>query len=309
MSAFTPNLDDLRAFVAVAHRQSFRKAALDLGVTPSALSHTLRGLESRLAVRLLHRTTRSVAPTEAGQLLLDRLTPALTDIEQALAGIDDYRQSLVGTLRINAPRAAVDLVLGARVRRFLDAHPGMQVELISDNAMIDIVAAGFDAGVRFGRSLQRDMVSIPFGEPQRFVTVGAPSLLKARALPRHPTELLNWPCIRQRFPSGTVYRWEFQRGEERLDVEVQGRVTCNDMREMIKMAEHGLGLAYVYEAYALQALSEGRLEAVLSDWYPPAESFHLYFPDRSLMPSGMRAWVEMLKNDIASMQHMAGKTL
>lgn len=293
-----PSLNDLQAFAAVARLRSFRQAALELGVSPSALSHTLRSLENRVGVRLLNRTTRSVAPTEAGEQLLSRLSPALLNIQEALDEVNAFRDSPLGTLRINAPRAAAELVLAPLVARFLNTHPGMRVELVADDALVDIVAAGFDAGVRFGESVAQDMVAVPLGPPQRFVVVAAPAYLAAQGVPQCPRDLQQHRCIRIRFPSGAPYRWEFAKGSEQLEVEVDGPLAVGEMPLMIRAAEDGLGFAYVYEQYALPGLAAGRLGKVLDDWCPTIPGFFLYYPSRKLMPAGLKAFVDMLRNDL-----------
>src|SRR5450830_1468996 len=235
------SLNDLHAFAAVARTRNFRQAATELGVSPSALSHALRGLEARLGVRLLNRTTRSVAPTEAGERLLARLAPALDEITQALAAIEDLRASPSGTLRINAPRAACDWVLAPLVPLFLARHPGMRVELVGDDRLIE------------------------------------------------------HPCIRLRFPNGTCYRWEFAQGEERIEVAVDGPLALGDMRLMVQAAEQGLGLAFVYQQYAQQGLDAGRLVSVLDEWRPAEPGFFLYYPSQRLVPAGLRAFIELVR--------------
>jgi len=289
------SLNDLHAFAAVARTRNFRLAASELGVSPSALSHALRGLEARLGVRLLNRTTRSVAPTEAGERLLVRLTPALAEITQALAAIEDLRTSPHGTLRINAPRAACDWVLAPLVPLFLARHPGMRVELVGDDSLVDIVARGFDAGVRFGERLQQDMVAVPLGPPQRFIVVASPEHLARHGQPAHPRELIEHPCIRLRFPNGSYYRWEFVQGDERLEIAVDGPLALGDMRLMVQAAEQGLGLAFVYQQYAQQGLDAGRLVSVLDDWRPTETGFYLYYPSQRLVPAGLRAFIELVR--------------
>jgi len=289
------SLNDLHAFAAVARTRNFRQAASELGVSPSALSHTLRALEARLGVRLLNRTTRSVAPTEAGERLLARLTPALAEITQALAAIEDLRTSPHGTLRINAPRAACDWVLAPLVPLFLARHPGMRVELVGDDSLVDIVARGFDAGVRFGERLQQDMVAVPLGPPQRFIVVASPEHLARHGRPAHPRELIEHPCIRLRFPNGSYYRWEFVQGDERLEIAVDGPLALGDMRLMVQAAEQGLGLAFVYQQYAQQGLDAGRLVSVLDDWRPTETGFYLYYPSQRLVPAGLRAFIELVR--------------
>lgn len=289
------SLADLQAFAAVARLRSFRRAAVELGVSPSALSHALRGLETRLGVRLLNRTTRSVAPTAAGERLLLRLSPALLDIHGALEEINAFRDSPLGTLRINAPRPACELVLAPLVAKFLSLHPGMQVDLVSDDAFVDIVATGFDAGVRFGESLQQDMVALPLGPAQRFIVVGAADYLARQGQPKCPRDLAQHRCIRIRFPNGNFYRWEFSRAGEALEIEVDGPLAADDMAVMIQAAEAGIGLAYVYAQYAAPGLQAGRLHTVLADWCPEMPGFYLYYPSRKLMPAGLKAFVDMLR--------------
>lgn len=290
------SLADLQAFAAVARLRSFRQAASELGVSPSALSHALRGLETRLGVRLLNRTTRSVAPTEAGERLLNRLSPALQDIHGALDELNAFRDSPLGTLRINAPHAACELVLAPLVARYIATHPGMRVELVADDAFVDIVATGFDAGVRFGESLQQDMVALPLGPAQRFVVVASPDYLATHGTPRCPRELQQHQCIRIRFNNGTFYRWEFARGNEQLEIEVDGPLAVGEMSLMIDAAERGLGLAYVYAQYASAPVAAGRLLTVLEDWCPQIPGFYLYYPSRKLMPAGLKAFVELIRS-------------
>lgn len=289
------SLSDLHAFACVARLRSFRRAAAELEVSPSALSHALRNLETRLGVRLLNRTTRSVAPTEAGERLLARLSPALRDLQGALDEVNAFRDSPLGSLRLNAPRPACELVLAPLVAAFLARHPDMQVELVADDALVDIVAAGFDAGVRFGERLQQDMVAIPIGPPQRFIVVASPDYLARHGAPRTPRELTAHRCIRIRFPGGALYRWEFSRAGESLDIEVNGALTVGEMPLMIHAAEQGLGLAYVYASYAADALAAGRLVSVLDDWRAQDERFYLYYPSRRLLPAGLRAFVALVR--------------
>lgn len=289
------SLNDLHVFATVARLRSFRQAAAELAVSPSALSHALRGLEARLEVRLLNRTTRSVAPTEAGARLLARLVPALGDIQTALDEVNAFRDSPLGSLRINAPRAACEQVLAPLVCCFLARHPGMQVELVADDALVDIVAAGFDAGVRFGERLQQDMVALPIGPVQRFLVVAAPAYLARYGTPATPHALTRHSCVRLRFPSGALYRWDFARDGETLGVEVDGPITVGEMPLAICAAEAGIGLAYVHASYAAQALADGRLVSVLDDWRCTDEHFYLYYPSRRLLPAGLRAFVQWVR--------------
>lgn len=292
------SLSDLKAFQSVARLRSFRAAAGELGVSPSALSHALSGLESRLGVRLLNRTTRSVSLTEAGERLLTRLAPAIAELQHALEEVNAFRDTPLGSLRINAPRPACELVLAPLLERFLKLHPAMRVELVADDAFVDIVAEGFDAGVRFGESLQQDMVAVPLGPRQRFIVVASPGYLTAHGQPATPRDLPQHRCIRIRFPSGAFYRWEFERAGERLEIEVDGPLAVSEMPLMTRAAEAGLGLAYVYADYAAQAIATGRLQQVLADWTPDIPGFYLYYPSRKQLPAGLKAFVEMLRSTV-----------
>ena len=296
-------LAELQAFAAVAEARSFRAAADRLGLSPSALSHSVRALEERLGVRLLNRTTRSVAPTEAGARVLASLAPALAEIRHAVDDAVSQAHTPQGRLRLSAPRAAAGLALLPLVSGFLAAHPRMAVELVSDDALVDIVAGGFDAGVRFGESLQADMVALPLGAPQRFAIVGAPGYLAAHGTPTAPAELARHRCIRQRFPSGRVYRWQLARGAEALEVQVEGPLTVTDGALGLRAAEDGVGLAYVYAAQAAPALAAGRLVAVLDDWLPPAETLFLYYPSRRLQPAGLQAFIDWVRQLSAKLEN------
>lgn len=286
---------ELQAFETIARLKSFRRAAIELGVTPSALSHTLRGLEEHMGVRLLNRTTRSVSPTEAGERLLQRLTPALKNIREAVDDVNAFRESPVGTLRINAPRAALRLMLSQWVTQFLLLHPGMRVELVGDDALIDIVAQGFDAGVRFGDALQQDMIAVPLGGLQRFVVVASPDYLARHGIPQTPHDLVNHACMRVRFPSGRVFAWEFQRGGDTMAVDVDGPLTTDDFDAMLDAACQGLCLSYLYEPWVREALTQGKLKAVLQDWCPEVSGFYLYYPSRQHMSAGLRAFVDFVQ--------------
>lgn len=292
------DLSDLAAFAAVATHRSFRRAARELGLSPSALSHSLRGLETRMGVRLLHRTTRSVSPTEAGAALLARLGPALSDISDAMEAASLFRDGLKGTLRINAPRSACRLVLMPFVGRFLALHQGVCLELVSDNALSDMVAGGYDAGIRFGEHLARDMIAVPFGGPQRFALVGAPAYLDRHGTPTTPADLAGHACIRQRFPGGDLYRWEFERdGQDRV-VGVEGPLILTDQDMMVQAAIDGIGLTFVFEGYAVDALGDGRLVRLMPDWCPTFPGFFLYYAGHRQMPPILRAFIDLLKQPV-----------
>lgn len=290
-----PSLDDLAAFAAVADARSFRQAAATLGVTPSALSHRLRALEARLALRLLHRTTRSVAPTEAGQQLLATLAPALAHVRDALAAVREQAATPAGTLRLTLPHMAARSALAPVLARLQAEHPRIAVELVCSDALVDIVQDGFDAGVRFGEQLQADMVALPVDAPLAFTVVGTPAYLAARGTPAVPADLAQHRCIQLRFGSGALYRWQFTRAGRTVEVRTDGAVTVNDSAAALALAEAGLGLAYVYEVQARAGLQAGRLRAVLPDWLPPAEHFYLYYPSARMKSAALTALVDAVR--------------
>ncbi len=290
-----PTLNDLSAFAAVAAHRSFRRAADDLGLSPSSLSHTMRSLERALGVRLLNRTTRSVAPTEAGERLLQKLGPALRDLDAALQAVEVFRDGPSGTVRINAPTTAGRLLLRHVVPDVLARHPGVAIDLVAEDRLVDIVAEGFDAGVRLGEAVPQDMVGVRFGGDIRFLAVAAPSYLKRAGTPDTPDDLRRHACIRQRLPSGKPYRWEFERRGEAVAVDVPGALTLNHSELMADAAADGLGIAYVHAWAAQSYLNAGRLVAVLDDWSPPLPGLFLYYPSRRQPPSALRAFIDVLK--------------
>ncbi|PTQ13126.1 LysR family transcriptional regulator [Sphingomonas oleivorans] len=291
----TAGLSELDAFACVARHRSFRRAAIERGVSPSALSHTLRILEERMGVRLLHRSTRSVMPTEAGEKLLARLAPALAEIDAAVEGINAFRDRPVGTLRLNVSRSVARLMMPPLVARFHALCPEVRLEIVTDDGFVDIVAQGFDAGVRFGESLARDMVAIPFGPMQRFAVVGAPAYLERRGIPASPRELPGHACIARRYPSGALYSWEFERGDEAIEVAVTGPLVVDDADVTQRAAEEGLGLAFLHETQVLDALRCGRLMRVLEDWCPPFPGYFLYYSSRRQMTAALRAFIDMVR--------------
>lgn len=288
------DLNVLASFAAVARLRSFRQAALERGVSASALSHALRALEERLGVRLLHRTTRSVTPTQAGEQLLARLAPALRDIDDALLELSSLQEVPTGKLRLNVPRPAARLLLGPMLARFAARYPRVLVELVTDDGLIDIVRDGFDAGIRFGETVAADMIAVPVGAPQPFVVVAAPAYLAAHGTPQAPRELLAHACIGRRFPSGRQYAWEFAQG---VSVTVAGPLVFDDDELMLGAARDGAGLAYVYEADARADIAAGRLVCVLAGWHAPAPRYFLYYSSRKQMPAALRGFIEMLRAD------------
>ncbi|OJH42008.1 LysR family transcriptional regulator [Cystobacter ferrugineus] len=285
----------LSPFLAIATHRSFRRAAVELGVSPSALSHSLRGLEEQLGVRLINRTTRSVALTEAGERLFARIRPAFRDIRDALEELNAFRGQPMGTLRINAARTSAQLALLPVVTRFARAYPDVRVEIRVDDGLSDIVAEGFDAGVRLGENLAADMLAVSLGPRQRSAVVASPEFFTRHAVPRTPWELRELPCIRYRFLSGVFYRWEFERDGEEVTVEVDGPLTLGDQGFMIDAALDGLGLAYVFEELVRTLLEQGRLVRVLEDWCPDYPGFFLYYPSRRQLPVALRAFIDFTR--------------
>ncbi|MDH4569096.1 LysR family transcriptional regulator [Pseudomonas sp. BN414] len=286
---------DLNIFLSIAAHLSFSRAAVELGLSPSALSHALRALEERLGVRLFNRTTRSVALTEAGERLYARIKPAFRDIDDALEDLNQFRDTPSGTLRISAGRAAAQLVLLPLASRFLAAYPDVSLEVSADDALVDVVSAGYDAGVRFGERLEADMVSLPIGPYMRSVVVASPDFFEHHPVPRKPEDLHGLPCIRHRFPSGNFYRWEFERGAMQLEIEVDGPLTLGDVGLMVGPALQGVGLAYVFEEMVAEYIAEGRLVQVLEDWCPYYPGLHLYYPSRRQVPAVLKAFIEFAR--------------
>jgi DNA-binding transcriptional LysR family regulator len=275
------NLDDLLAFLAVARERSFTKAAAKLGVSQSALSHTIRELEERLGVRLLTRTTRSVAPTEQGDRLLRNIGPRFDEIEAELAALRELREKPAGTIRITATEFAIDTILLPKLAPLLRDYPDVNVELIVDYGLTDIVAQQYDAGVRSGEQVAKDMIAVRIGPDMRMAVVGAPTYLKTRPEPKEPQQLIGHNCINLRLPRhGNVYAWEFEKGSRELRARVEGQFTFNGTAQLLNAALAGCGLAYVPEDMAQPHLAKGRLKRVLADWCPPYSGYHLFYPSR-----------------------------
>jgi DNA-binding transcriptional LysR family regulator len=286
---------DLSSFLAIATHRSFRRAAVELGVSASALSHALRAIEERLGLRLVNRTTRSVSLTEAGERLYGRIKPAFLDINDAIEDLNAFRSAPVGTLRINAAKSSARLALLPIVTRFLAAYPDVQVELVIDDGLVDVVSEGFDAGVRFGETIAGDMIALAIGPRQRSAIVGSPDYFRRYPRPILPRDLLALPCIRYRFEGGAFYCWEFERGGTEVEIEVAGPLALSDQDLMLDAALAGTGLAYVFEGIATPALATGGLVRVLEDWCPYYPGFFLYYPSRRQLPAALRAFIEFAR--------------
>ena len=290
------NLNDLQAFLAVARERSFTKAAAQLGVSQAALSQTIRSLEARLGLRLLTRTTRSVAPTEAGERLLRTVGPRLEEIEAELAALSELREKPAGTIRITATENAAEAVLWPALERLLPDYPDIKVEIAISYGLTDIVAERFDAGVRPGEIVAEGMIAVRIGPDMRMAVVGAPSYFARRNQPQTPQDLTTHACINLRLPThGGLYAWEFERDGRELRVRVEGQLMFNTTALILKAALAGFGLAYLPEEQVQPHLAEGRLVRVLEDWCPPFSGYHLYYPSRRQHTAAFALLVEALR--------------
>ena len=293
------DLSDLNAFIAVARAGGFRDAARAGGMSPSGLSEAVRRLETQLGVRLLNRTTRSVAPTEAGKRLLDRLGPALAEVQSALDVVNSARETPIGTLRLNVPVSAARLVLPAILPDFLAAYPDVQVEIIAEDSFVDVFASGCDAGIRYDERLEQDMIAVPIGpREQRFALAASSAYLDRHGRPEHPRDLLSHACLRGRFSSGMINAWEFERDGELVKLEPSGPLVvqigaATDLG--VEAAVAGTGVIYLFEDWLRPYFDSGKLEPVLEPWWPRFSGPFLYFPSRRLMPAPLRAFVDFIK--------------
>lgn len=290
-----PSLPAVQAFLSVARHLSFSRAAAERGVSASALSHAIRALEEQLGVRLFNRTSRSISLTAAGEFLSAHGGAAVADLGQAIIGLGTFRGQASGTLRLNVPRSALDLVIRPLMARFLLAYPEIKLDVVSDDGKVDIVAEGFDAGIRAGQQLAPDMISVPVGPALRFAVVGSPGYFVRRAKPEQPSELLDHSCIGRRYPGGAPYIWTFGRGADVIDVEVRSVVTLDDRALIVAAALDGLGLAHIHEGLVADHVASGALVRVLDDWCPKLPTFFLYYPGRRHVPAPLRAFIDMAR--------------
>ena len=291
------NVSDLLAFLAVAREQSFTRAAAKMGVSQSALSHTIRQLETRLGIRLLTRTTRAVSPTEAGERLLEKIGPHFHEIEAELEALSELRDKPAGTIRIAAADYAITHVLWPKLRKFLPKYPDVKVELVLDNGLTDIVKERYDAGVRMGEHLEKDMISARIGPDFCLAVVGAKSYFARHSVPEHPKDLVNHTCINFRLPSfGGLYAWEFEENGRELKIRVEGQLAFNNTFNSLEATLDGFGLAYIPEEIVLPYIKEGRLERVLQRYSPHWDGYHLYYPSRRQSSPAFVALVEALRH-------------
>ncbi|WP_137803656.1 LysR family transcriptional regulator [Caulobacter sp. 3R27C2-B] len=288
--------DELAAFAVVAKERSFTRAGAKLGVSPSALSQTVKSLEARLGVRLLARTTRSVAPTEAGERLLATVAPRFEEIEHALAALSELRERPAGTIRISAGEHAARTVVQRGLEKLLPKYPDVRVEVVVDYGLIDIVAEGFDAGVRLGEQVAKDMIALRIGPDMRMAVVGSPVYFRDRSKPQTPQDLTEHNCINMRLPTyGGLFPWEFEKDDRELKVRVDGQLVFNTLRQRLDSALQGLGLAYMPEDVAMPCIRSGELVRVLEDWCPPFAGYHLYYPSRRHSSPAFSLMVEALR--------------
>lgn len=291
-----PNLTDVSIFAAVVEAGGFRAAAQKRGLSASSLSDCIRRLESDLGLRLLNRTTRSVTPTAAGERLLERLRPALLEIDAAFNDLDDEAQRPVGTLKLNVPVPVARFLLPDLLARFLRLYPGVNVEVVMENTFVDVTAGGFDAGVRYEESLAKDMIAVPIGpRRQRFVAAAAPRYLAERGAPTEPAELLGHELLGHRFESGKVGVFEFEKDGRVVRVPPQGQMLTSSHDLKIRSAINGLGIVYTFEEFLREPLSDGRLVPILEDWWQAFDGPYLYYHGRRHMPSPLRAFVDFIK--------------
>ncbi|CAI1814064.1 LysR family transcriptional regulator [Serratia proteamaculans] len=290
------DLSGLVAFVAIAQERSFRRAAARLGVTPPTLSHTMRELEAQVGIRLLNRTTRNVAPTEAGEHLLAQLVPAFTDIDTALESLNTFREQPQGLVRINAPRTAIELALVPHLGRLVRDYPGITLEIVAQEGFANIVEQGFDAGIRLGKDLHNDMRAVRVTPDLRLAIVATPEYFQQYGKPNHPEDLLSHRCIGWRkIASGELYKWTFQKGTQALSVSVNSALILDDARLMLQAALAHAGIAFAIEEEVSEHLATGRLERVMADWCAPFPGFYLYYPNRRNHPVALTTVINVIR--------------
>lgn len=291
----TTDLSELAAFDAVARHRSFRRASEERGVTASAISHAVSNLEARVGIRLLNRTTRSVSLTDAGAMLLARLSPAFADIGSALDALNQFRDTPFGKVRINAPNSIAPFVLGPVLSKLIKRNPNLELEIVATDRLVDIVDEGFDAGIRLGASLREGMTAVRINPRLRFVVVGSPAYFERRPVPIAPVDLKNHVCVQNMYSNGTRYPWSFSREGEEIDFEPKGPIALHDHELMIEAALAGIALAYVWGDRARPFIESKRLISCLEDWIVPEEWLYLYYPARKYLSAGLRAVIETMR--------------
>lgn len=295
MPTFRPGLQELEAVMAVARRGSFRSAAIDMSMSTTALSSTIAKLEAALQTRLFNRTTRSVALTEAGRIFIDQVGPALQDMHSALDSVRSHSTAPAGVLRINAFASAAREILSPLVLAFLRRYPKVSVDLVTEGRLVDIVAEGFDLGVRVEHLVPRDMVAISLGRPQRYAVVGTPAYLQQHGRPGTPADLLHYPCLRVRLPNGAIYPWQFERDGEVVRVDVSGQLTLDETSLAKAAVQEGVALGFFMERDVLEEIETGQFEQVLNAWTPPKDPLCLYYPNRRNPSAALKAFIDLAR--------------
>lgn len=295
MPSSRPDFTEFTYFLAIARHQSFRRAGLELGISASALSHALKGLESRLGVRLLNRTNRSVTLTAAGEELQAAITDPFDQIAQAVEGLNRYRDAPTGRIRINVPVDAASLLIAPILATFVDRYPDIELDISLSNRLIDVIDGGFDAGIRYGGTVPEDMVAQRLSADIRWIVVGTPSYFERFGRPSHPDDLLEHRCLRFRLGDDSLYRWEFEKEGEELSVAVPGTLTFDDSRIILGALTGGAGLMYGPEPLLRDLLETGRVEEVLTDWSSPGPGFHIYYSSRRQVPTGLRLLIDLIR--------------
>jgi len=286
---------ELRIFMEVVEQGNFARAAAYLGLAPSTLSQTMRSLEERLGVRLLHRTTRSLSLTEAGEHLLARIRPAFGELLAAVESINDFRDTPVGTLRLSVSTIPAQMILAPLLKGFLGEYPGIGLDITVDSTHVDIVKGRFDAGIRYGRLIAQDMVMIKASPPSRIIAVASPEYLAGHSVPKTPLELQKHACIRFRMGNQQLLVWEFERNQRKIEIGVSGPLIVNDVDLMVKAARDGIGIGYMAEAYIEQDIADGKLIPMLTDWSPVYDSWYLYYASRHHLPAPLKAFIQFLR--------------
>jgi DNA-binding transcriptional LysR family regulator len=288
------NVSEYEAVVALARTSNFRAAAADIGMSPSALSHTIAAVEARLGVRLFNRTTRSVSLTEAGEQFVARVAPALSEIRDAVEAVNVHRRTPRGTLRLNTSVGAAKQFMPT-VLEYIRRYPEMKIDIVTENKLVDIVAAGFDAGIRLAEYLPRDMISVPLGDRQQMIVVASPDYFRRHTVPKSPADLLLHDCIRMRMPGGNIYAWEFERRGQSVVLDVQGRLMLDEPGLMLEAVLAGTGIAFMNRWMVADHLAGGRLMQVMEEWTPPFPGLCLYHSGRRHLPAGLKALIDLIK--------------
>jgi DNA-binding transcriptional LysR family regulator len=289
------DLADFSYFLAIAKHRSFRRAGLDLGVSASALSHSLKGLETRLGIRLLNRTNRSVTLTSAGEELLGKIVEPFEAIGSAVEGLNRYRDEPSGRIRLNVLEHAATLLLGPVLPTFIERYPDIQIDVAVTNHLVDVISEGADAGIRYGGTVPEDMIAQRLSPDIRWVVVGAPVYLKKNGIPTHPSQLMKHRCLRIRLGDGSIYRWEFDQNDETFALDVPGAITFDETQFGLSLVQRGAGLAYLPEPFVAALVNSGALQIVLADWASPGPGFHIYYSGRRQLPTALRLLIDFIR--------------